>query len=37
MREKQLKRWSRTKKDVLIKTQNPNLVSLNLNFREGEE
>ena len=31
-REKQLKNWSRTKKDNLIKIQNPNLLTLNLNF-----
>ncbi len=33
-REKQIKRWSRSKKEALIKTQNPNFKSLNLNFKE---
>ncbi len=36
-REKQIKRWSRAKKEALINTKNPNWHSLNLNFIGVEE
>jgi len=35
-REKQLKKWSRLKKDELIKNRNPSLVSLNGEFNLDE-
>ena len=36
-REKQIKRWSRKKKENLIDTTNPNWHSLNINFINVEE
>jgi len=36
-REKQLKRWSRTKKDTLIKTMNPEMEDLSTSLEMTEE
>ena len=36
-REKQLKKWSRSKKEELIATKNPNWLSLNINFIDVED
>jgi len=35
-REKQLKRWSRKKKEFLINQMNPKWHALNLNFKESD-
>ena len=35
-REKEIKKWSRKKKDALILSMNPNWNSLNLSLYEGE-